>query len=28
MNGVSGRFTGQDQNCNYTGYFGGIKDVL
>ena len=28
MNGMSGRFTGQDQNCNYTGFFGGIKDVL
>ena len=28
LNGLSGRFNGNDQNCNYDGYFGGIKDVL
>ena len=28
MNGLNGRFNGADQNCNYDGYFGGIKDVL
>jgi hypothetical protein len=28
QNGLSGRFTGSDQNCNYDGYFGGIRDVL
>ena len=28
MNGFSARFTGLDQNCNYSGYFGGVKDVL
>ena len=27
-NGLNGRFNGADQNCNYDGYFGGIKDVL
>jgi hypothetical protein len=28
QNGVSGKFTGQDQNCDYSGFLGGIKDVL
>lgn len=28
MNGVTGKFTGQDQNCTYNGFFGGVKDVL
>lgn len=28
MNGVSGRFTGSDQNCDYNGFVGGYKDVL
>jgi hypothetical protein len=27
-NGVTSRFVGSDQNCNYDGYFGGTKDVL
>ena len=27
-NGVTSRFVGRDQNCNYDGYFGGTKDVL
>ena len=27
-NGVTARFAGADQNCNYDGYFGGIRDVL
>ena len=27
-NGLNGRFSGSDQNCNYDGFFGGIKDVL
>ena len=27
-NGFNGRFTGQDQFCSYSGYFGGIKDVF
>jgi hypothetical protein len=27
-NGVTSRFLGQDQNCSYDGFFGGIKDVL
>ena len=28
MNGITGRFSGSDQNCTYNGYFGGIKKVL
>lgn len=28
MNGVSGRFVGSDQNCDYNGFVGGYKDVL
>jgi hypothetical protein len=28
QNGFTSRFTGSDQNCEYTGYFGGVKDVL
>jgi hypothetical protein len=28
VNGMTSRFAGADQNCNYDGYFGGIKDVL
>ena len=27
-NGFNGRFTGQDQFCSYTGFFGGIRDVF
>ena len=27
-NGFSGNFTGVDQFCNYSGYFGGVKDVI
>lgn len=27
-NGVTARFNGADQNCNYDGYFGGARDVL
>jgi hypothetical protein len=27
-NGLAGRFSGADQNCDYSGFFGGIKDVL
>lgn len=27
-NGVTSRFLGADQNCNYDGYFGGTRDVL
>ena len=28
VNGMTSRFVGQDQNCNYEGFFGGIRDVL
>jgi hypothetical protein len=28
ITGWSGRFTGSDQLCSYSGYFGGVKDVL
>ena len=27
-NGITGRFNGSDQNCNYDGFFGGVRDVL
>jgi hypothetical protein len=27
-NGITSRFIGADQNCNYDGYFGGTRDVL
>ena len=27
-NGITARFNGADQNCNYDGFFGGIRDVL
>jgi len=27
-NGFTSRFVGQDQNCSYDGFFGGMKDVL
>jgi hypothetical protein len=27
QNGFSGAFTGSDQFCNYTGFFGGVRDV-
>jgi hypothetical protein len=28
VNGITARFVGSDQNCNYDGYFGGTRDVL
>lgn len=28
INGFNGAFTGSDQFCNYSGYFGGLRDVL
>jgi hypothetical protein len=27
-NGITSRFVGRDQNCNYDGFFGGTRDVL
>jgi hypothetical protein len=27
-NGFTARFNGADQNCNYDGFFGGVRDVL
>ena len=27
-NGITARFNGADQNCNYDGFFGGVRDVL
>ena len=27
-NGITARFSGSDQNCNYDGFFGGVRDVL
>jgi hypothetical protein len=27
-NGFSGTFSGSDQFCNYSGFFGGVKDVI
>ena len=26
--GITARFNAADQNCNYDGYFGGIRNVL
>lgn len=28
INGFTGAFSGSDQFCNYTGFFGGVRDVL
>jgi len=27
QNGFSGAFSGSDQFCNYSGFFGGVRDV-